>query len=917
MSQDGTWGDHLTLQALCSSLHIRVCIVSSSSGNLISVVPSGIASSAEVIHLGHISEEHYISLETEGQVDGIASNAEGGAVWDDAGYSYSRPEDVDSSPVFMPQISSTRNRFAILSSEEEEDNKPNQSAQRQRRRKLKRSQQCPSAASEVPDMINISDDSEEEETIPTTKRRRVKKLFTTTSEEEDNKPSNQSAQRQRRRKLKRSQQCPSAASEVSTGATSGFIYISDDNESQVQPKEEGDNDLDRMCQQSCHDDNKAIFHGRHTPVTNLEILDLLFSPKRITHSTKMQVTHISCNSSFLIDTSSNSDVQYKDAHVDAMGSWMYMCAKHKDYIVQGDRITLKRTSLSYRSDDRLKKAVVWAKNGSGEELPYVFVQYRYIGEPFQVTRKPHGNSKKSSTPYVRCNPSTLEMFIDQKKGNPIAGPSKICYAVTKAVGSSEGVSTQCKLPRGRQQVTDTLRKSSTGNNTQADDPVFRALLFMQEEGAKDNYHQGFVRTPQSSVHFLFNSRQINDIATFCTIDDNPAILGADITFKCGDFWLLGTTYKHLNLKLKGTDASPVMIGPMSLVQDKNKESYIQLFQKIVRTKPELQNTLKGYGTDGETNLIESLEETFLNAKGYRCTVHLWKNIKDKCHKLLIPNSIKTQIIDDLKNLCLTTPNFEEDFEMLERSWLRLANGLSTMSNLLKYIKRHIFPVLKDRVVVPGSQPYLYTQNACESFNAKLKRWESFQPKQIDAFIKDVKDMVLWQEENIVKAYLGTSAEWEVRNKTLQKAPEWLINKNIKDRSERKKQLLFMAYSPENNNNTEEGIEVGGEEIESIETEEEEWGIWEYALKITATGLSETNVKGIILKAKNLVDSGFIRDGFGGGKEKLVASETSKLPHCVVPMKGGDLNVAARDTDQVDFVPIALLLPVTVMTCQSM
>ncbi|KAI8493056.1 hypothetical protein Bbelb_290600 [Branchiostoma belcheri] len=277
MSQDGTWGDHLTLQALCSSLHIRVCIVSSSSGNLISVVPSGMASSAEVIHLGHISEEHYISLETEGQ------NAEGGAVWDDAGYSYSRPEDVDSSPVFMPQISSTRNRFAILSSEEEEDNKPNQSAQRQRRRKLKRSQQCPSAASEVPDVINISDDSEEEETIPTTKRRRVKKLFTTTSEEEDNKPSNQSAQRQRRRKLKRSQQCPSAASEISTGATSGFIYISDDNESQVQPKEEGDNDLDRMCQQSCHDDNKAIFHGRHTPVTNLEILDLLFSPKRITH----------------------------------------------------------------------------------------------------------------------------------------------------------------------------------------------------------------------------------------------------------------------------------------------------------------------------------------------------------------------------------------------------------------------------------------------------------------------------------------------------------------------------------------------------------------------------------------------------------------------------------------------------------
>ncbi|XP_066288417.1 uncharacterized protein [Branchiostoma lanceolatum] len=831
MGQEGVWGDHLTLLALTNCLHVRVQIMPSSSGNPIILRPSGVASSTDVILLGHIAEEHYLSVEPGEQT------ADGEQVWDVDGYEYSGPDDLDSSTVSLPDIPQTRNCFEVLKLEEDEDNEGIlTTTSRQRRRQRRSSPSAEVSQGAASDVITISDDSEAEDNEGT---------LTTTS-------------RQRRRQ--------------------GRSSPSDE----VQSNEESlsDSDWDGTSRQPCHGGITAIFHGRKTAVTNLEVLDLLSSQERTTHCTNTQVTQISCNASFLIDISAKSKVKSVDAHVDAMGGWQHVCTKKKEYSVKG--ITLKRISYCCNSEKTLKKAVVRAIHVSGEELPYVFVQYRFLGEPCQINRKPHGNSKQNATrPYVRCNPSTIEMFKNKKEVDPIAGPSKICYEVTKAVGSSTGVDTPCKLPRGRKQVTDIIRKSK---DMQVDDPVYRALSFMQEEGPEDRFFQNIIKSPCSSIQILYNARQINDISTFCTIE-NPAILGADITFKCGPFWVLATSYTHSNLLVKGTNVSPTMIGPMALVQDKNKESYLPLFQKIVSEKPELRNTLRAFGTDGETNLIESLKDTFPNAKGYRCTIHLWKNIKNKCQTFGITPPKCSQIVDELKYLCLNTEHFENDYAILKDNWIKLADSSqkAPMTKLLKYLEKNIVPVLKDNVLVTNNKNhYLYTQNACESLNAMLKRWASFRSQQIDTFIKDIKDFVLWQEENAVQAYLGMSAEWEVRDKNLQKTPEWLINDNIKGvtRAYRKKQLLFMGYSC--------GIEENEENLESVkEIEDVEWGVWGYAFKLNETGLSETMIKGVILKAKNILDSGMIRKGFNDPKERIVNSESSsKYPHCVKPMKSG-------------------------------
>ncbi|XP_019626168.1 PREDICTED: uncharacterized protein LOC109471319 [Branchiostoma belcheri] len=163
---------------------------------------------------------------------------------------------------------------------------------------------------------------------------------------------------------------------------------------------------------------------------------------------------------------------------------------------------------------------------------------------------------------------TLQRFKcvkTKKKENPRAGPSRICHAVMQAVGTSTSVDTQCKMPRGQKQIFDINRKSNYDKavGIAVDDPFFRALSLMQNEDPKDKFYQtiNINSTPQSSAHLLYNKRQINDISMFCS-GDNFSILSADITFQLGPFWVLTTCYRHLDLKVKGTDASPVMIGPM-------------------------------------------------------------------------------------------------------------------------------------------------------------------------------------------------------------------------------------------------------------------------------------------------------------------------------------------------------------------
>ena len=65
MSKDRTWGDHIVLIALANALEKTIRVVTSHKGDCYEVVVHAENQQGAPILLGHLSENHYVSLEPE------------------------------------------------------------------------------------------------------------------------------------------------------------------------------------------------------------------------------------------------------------------------------------------------------------------------------------------------------------------------------------------------------------------------------------------------------------------------------------------------------------------------------------------------------------------------------------------------------------------------------------------------------------------------------------------------------------------------------------------------------------------------------------------------------------------------------------------------------------------------------------
>lgn len=187
---------------------------------------------------------------------------------------------------------------------------------------------------------------------------------------------------------------------------------------------------------SCHQHASGIFHGRADPITNDEVLELMASQNSQHLSSSVQggrSKRVSCNVSFLISTKNLSS---SDAAVDAMGVWKLSKSKRKN--CRGQMV--RRRTYRNKAWKDLVKAVV-----EPEEFPYVFIQYRFEGEPCSFDLLPHGNSKGNQLPYVRVNPSTMQLL--KKETDDKASARKPFHNVEKKVGGLTGASAVSQLPR--------------------------------------------------------------------------------------------------------------------------------------------------------------------------------------------------------------------------------------------------------------------------------------------------------------------------------------------------------------------------------------------------------------------------------------------------------------------------------------
>ena len=173
------------------------------------------------------------------------------------------------------------------------------------------------------------------------------------------------------------------------------------------------------------------------------------------------------------------------------------------------------------------------------------------------------------------------------------------------------------LPRNALQASricckKTLSHSSSYPNDALQDLVVK---FKEQSGQPDQSIQSIRLVPDPTI-VLFNTTQLNDLAQFCAASDKASVLGIDVTFNLGKFYV--TLYAYQNFRVVNEkNKHPVMIGPTL----KDQQNFVVLFQEITTKIPSLATSLRAYGTDGEQALSAAAAEAFPFATHLRCANH--------------------------------------------------------------------------------------------------------------------------------------------------------------------------------------------------------------------------------------------------------------------------------------------------------
>ena len=254
-------------------------------------------------------------------------------------------------------------------------------------------------------------------------------------------------------------------------------------------------------------------------------------------------------------------------------------------------------------------------DGDDDLLHLALVQYVFKEVEHEVIAAPHGSSKHDDK-YMRTMPSVMAKL---KKVAGKSTPKNAVEIVSKKAGGVLSAPSAGARPRGRQQVKDIRRASSSDV-----DPLYSVMMMCKESEGRKN-KDAFVHQVNAAPYpmmCLTFDWTLHDLAQFCTNPKNFSILGVDPTFDLGDFDVTVTTYRHLMLELKGSShpKHPVFLGPLFVHVRKNFEAYHFFASTLVSKCPELR-CIQCFGTDGEEVLSKALSTVFRSAEHIHCFLH--------------------------------------------------------------------------------------------------------------------------------------------------------------------------------------------------------------------------------------------------------------------------------------------------------
>jgi len=395
---------------------------------------------------------------------------------------------------------------------------------------------------------------------------------------------------------------------------------------------------------------------------------------------------------------------------------------------------------------------------SGDQLNRGFVQYTFIGKPHPVIQKPHGNCK-SSKPFVRTTPSTLQKLKDSRKANK--QPKQAVSEVTKQKGGIVNTKAIGDLPRNRKQVYNMKVKEDCEGN----DALLTVMAMCKQSLGKDE--DPFIRIVSSAPEpmcVMCTDLQLSDIERFCTSPEKFCPLTVDPTFNLGDFSVTVTSFQNLLLVHQRTNKHPVMIGPMLVHRRKMFSTYHFFASSLVSLKPHLID-LQSFGTDGEECLYSAFSTQFTSAQQLRCFLHFRDNCKAKLIEMKVQSDNILEIIQDILGSFLrgkpglvnaqTADDLTYQFHQLESRWEQIAPGFSD------WFSKHKLHIVESTMLSSvrqsaglGNPPEPFYTNQIESINRVIKHKTGYKTSEWPSFCKMAKELVDEQQSEIEKAIIG-------------------------------------------------------------------------------------------------------------------------------------------------------------------
>lgn len=422
-----------------------------------------------------------------------------------------------------------------------------------------------------------------------------------------------------------------------------------------------------------------------------------------------------------------SDFKYeKDILCDGLGSFKNNSKRTWFYTYDGSTfITSTHTECNYivtvsyfthKHSSDFKKRVVKLAKKDGNVCQLALLVYRFDENQHEIVALPHGNSK-SGRPFNRTMPSVMSNIrenIGKKSVRSIFNDSFI------QAGGALNSTNPSTYSRDTKQIYN-VKQSVCGTSRGKDD-----LDEMTEVLRLQNTPGSFIRNVQKTQYCklsvtLATDHQLKMMENFC-LGKSALILGADMTYNCGRFYVTPLTFKNPLLLHRHTLVQPTMLGPMLIHTDHNTSVYNSFAANLVNNNPKLSD-IKFFGSDRQLEIFNGFKCHMPKLQHLICRKHVEDNITRYLTQKHLSNASKAEILNDMF-LDLTDCEDEESFDAqvlaVKAKWDMVDKDIYPW--FVKYqASTFKCSLIKKQRLAAGLQPneHFYN-NANESINKVLK-----------------------------------------------------------------------------------------------------------------------------------------------------------------------------------------------------